>query len=193
MTEIDEAVSALTEPIITMHEGRYIVQDALLTQLENAKYSTNIYGAGGGSSASGRSVIDSDAMELAAHIHVEAQSWVRIAGLEPRRETTIEALNRWVAHVTDAGEFYLTRLATRRQQIVNMLNPLGKFEFDAICPVGKCATYEDAEGVIRPRPIIATYPKDDVQRIRMVCRSCDASWEGEGVADLIEETETREE
>ena len=192
MTELDEAVAALTEPIITMHEGRYIVQDALLTQLENAKYSNTNHGGGGGSK-SGRSVLNSDVMELAGHIHVEAQSWVRIAGLEPRHETTIEALNRWAAHVTDAGEFYLTQLATRRQQIVNMLNPLGKFEFNAICPVGKCATYEDAEGVVRPRPIIATYPKDDVQRIRMVCRSCDASWEGEGVADLIEETETREE
>ena len=192
MTELDEAVAALTEPVITMYEGRYVVQDALLTQLENAKYSNTNHGSGGGSK-SGRSVLNSDAMELAAHIHVEAQSWVRIAGLKPRRETTIEALNRWAAHVTDAGEFYLTQLATRRQQIVTMLNPLGKFEFDAICPVGKCATYEDAEGVIRPRPIIATYPKDDVQRIRMVCRSCDASWEGEGVADLIEETETREE
>lgn len=192
MTELDEAVNLLAAPVITMHEGRYIVQDALLTQLENAKYSNTNHGGGGGSK-SGRSVLNSDVMELAAHIHVEAQSWARIAGLEPRRETTIEALNRWAAHVTDAGEFYLTQLEMRRQQIVNMLNPLGKFEFNAICPVGKCATYEDAEGVIRPRPILATYPKDDVQRIRMVCRNCDASWEGEGVADLIEETETREE
>lgn len=192
MTELEEAVSALTDPIITNHEGQYIVQVPLLTQLENAKYSNTNHGGGGGSK-SGRSVLNSDVMELAAHLHTEAHSWARIAGLPAQRASTIDTLRRWVAAAPDAGEFFITQLNKRRKQIINLLNPVGKFEYATACPITDCqaATWFDLEGTERPRPLIATYAKDNIESVRVECRACGAEWEGAGVGELIEEVESK--
>lgn len=193
MTELDDAVHALTKPVTYHHEGHPpSVLPCLLDQLENAVYSSTSGKAGGGSKL--RSPLDSDALYQAGIIRVAIQAWCRSVGIMRPPARLADALDAWAANRPELANpaWAIRELDRWRQQITHKLNPMRPFQYAVPCPACESKTWVDADGSTRRWPLLATYdPEDMIGTATVECRSCLLTWEGEGIGELIKEVEEK--
>lgn len=191
MNEQQEAVDALTQPVIETHieDGRVIVSELppLLVQLELAIRSSMGGTVSGASLASERNILDNDALYEFVHIAERIRSWCHLAGFRPVRDPMRDLL-AWNDAVPDANEAYVFEMRGWERRITNRVTPSKSIEVEEPCPTCGALTWWDGEGAERPRPVVVSYLRDDpLGTVTAVCRqeTCLATWQGEWAVRLL--------
>lgn len=198
--ELRLAVDALTQPTylkvpqIIDGEGRItrLRQDPLLTQLDDAIRGAMSGTAGAtASTASTRSLVNSDALHQLTMISSLIIDWSAAVGA-PQRRDPLNGLRAWHAAVLTLDiprPWYTRLLRTWAGTIRAIVNPPKTRELEYPCPVCKASSWDDGEGSAGPFPLVQTYhPDAPTASANVRCRACGARWEGvEAMEELANE------
>lgn len=208
MTDLLEAVDALTKPIIehisqTDDDGKWIgthtVQHPpLLQQLGDAVNPSSNTDTGSSSSASARSLINGDALFEYAKISSQIADWCRIAGAE-RIKDPVAALRTWYVQMLTFNDrddtFYVNMLRKWAATIRGKLDPPKRLELTVSCPVCGKREWCDDQGNGSLFPVVIEYRRPvDGEPIKptAMCRACKTVWQGtEAVEELADEVNER--
>lgn len=186
MTELDEAVAALTEPVIYQHAGgingnHTTTLPPRLEQLEHAIGSS--MGSGGrtsGSLKAAMNVIDSDALYRFLLIKNSITDWCVKVGA-PRTGNPSTDLRAWARiRKPQPSEWHLHKMREWVTLIDNLLDRQEELEVTEPCTDCGARSWLDQSGETRTNPVRIVYRKEDPRgTVRAVCNACEKTWEGE--------------
>lgn len=188
MTDLEAAVSALTDPVLIPHmqktdDGEYLRMHitelpCLLDQLESAIISS-IGGQGNVQTGkNARNVVNGDALHQFTLISSTISSWcTSIAKIRAPRGARAGLL-AFLSVKPDAGEFYINEMRRWASIITMTLDPPKTVQVIDPCPECGATDYTGDEGVI-PHPVSVRYEREDpLSTVRANCAACDYEWSG---------------
>lgn len=184
MTDLDEAVSELVDPVSTRiprGDGlpdHITVDPCLLDQLEAAIAST-IGGQGNTASAKNtRNVLNSDALYHFTIISGMIGDWCRIASIRPPKPAKA-ALIAFAEAKPDAGEFYTRKMRAWAELIRTTLSPGKRIQVMEPCPECNSDEYEAEDGGMLRHPVWVEYQQDNpLGTVLAKCLACTYEWGG---------------
>lgn len=192
MTDLDDAVSALVDPVIYHHtigERTFIVElECRLDQLQGAITNTLRSAVSSNAAKNERSVLNSEALETFTRIASHIGSWCIKAGLPTTRDVA-HNLKQWAATVTDPPIYRIEKMLEWATTIDAQFKPTRRAVINNPCPVCKATVWVDDQGEKHLHPLERSHIEGELlTSVQASCRACSASWEGaEAVAELGDE------
>ncbi|MET0716395.1 MAG: hypothetical protein ABWY57_15930 [Mycetocola sp.] len=209
MTDLLEAVDALTQPVIEhiaqkSDTGKWlkahtVTRPPLLQQMADAVTPSSNRTAGSAASADTRTPIDLGALFEYRKMAAQIGDWCRIVNIPPTRDAVTD-LRRWytarLAIADGEDRFYIRALTAWGNTIRNYLEPPESFVPEYGCPVCGATTWGDMINGGGPWPIEVKYRVDE-QGITSdevaLCRPCRAVWEGhDAIVELSDEMKEKQ-
>jgi hypothetical protein len=217
MVRLREAVDALTQPSYVWAERdsgphERVPQEPLLVQLEAAIREAMASTQGDQTSKHTRGIIDGDALYLFTRISSQISDWAFAVGA-PHRGSPVELLRSWfVAWCQsirgDAEDAFRTAVLRKWEASIRAkLDPLDEKILPDPCPNPECVQgfdehtgrpvwWDRATREARLFPLVVSYRRDDgpqmVERARVRCRACGASWSARELQWVLERMQEAE-
>lgn len=186
MTDLDDAVAALVEPVVYHHEGgvngKHITTlDARLARLNLAiRSSMGSGGRSGGSDPAAMNTLDSDALFKSMMINTAIVDWCVVAHV-PRGPDPAVNLRTWAASVPEGEERpnQLRRMREWVAMIDDLLDKEKEIEVTAPCVHCNADTWVDSAGETHPNPVRIYYRVEaPLDTARAICHACSETWAG---------------